>query len=150
MAARHRRRLVNRDFEGRYPFAATGSDASLPMLGQVIRRESGHIEQFFTRELGGVLHKEGKRWVVDTTNAQELRFRPAFLEAVNLLIEQADLLYTDGGLGMSFALQAKPVRDVVQITLVIDGVRLEYFNQMESWQQFRWPSTNDHPGASLT
>lgn len=139
----------NHNFAGRYPFAATNHDASLPMLGQMIRSDSGRIEQFLARELGGVLHKEGKRWVVDTANAQGLRFNPDFLDAVNQLSELADILYTDGHLGLTFSLQAKPVRDVLQTTLLIDGVKLEHFNQMESWKQFRWPSTNDHPGASL-
>ncbi|MDF3935161.1 type VI secretion protein VasK, partial [Pseudomonas citronellolis] len=31
----------SRAFDGRYPFAASGSDASLPMLGQMIRADSG-------------------------------------------------------------------------------------------------------------
>ncbi|MCO7563958.1 type VI secretion protein VasK, partial [Pseudomonas guariconensis] len=57
---------------------------------------------------------------------------------------------TDGGMGMTFQLRAKPVRHVVQTTLILDGVTLEYFNQMESWQSFMWPGGSDHPGASLS
>ncbi|KGM28271.1 hypothetical protein KS18_10270 [Photorhabdus luminescens] len=34
------------DFDGRYPFVAGQNDASLPMLGQFIRADSGRIEQF--------------------------------------------------------------------------------------------------------
>ncbi|WP_259755492.1 ImcF-related family protein [Pseudomonas sp. GCEP-101] len=140
----------DRAFDGRYPFSATDSDASLPMLGQMIRADSGRIEQFLTRELGGVLRKQGNRWLPDSTHAQGLRFNPEFLAAVNQLSELADILYTDGGMGLSFALQAKPVRKVVQTNLVLDGVTLEYFNQMESWHQFTWPGGTDHPGASLS
>lgn len=139
-----------RAFEGRYPFAATGSDASLPMLGQMIRSGSGRIDQFIGSQLGGVLRKEGNRWVVDSAHSQGLHFNPQFLKAVNQLSELADILYTDGGMGLTFQLQAKPVRNVVQTTLILDGVRLEYFNQQESWQQFIWPGGSDHPGASLS
>ncbi|MBD8782430.1 type VI secretion protein VasK, partial [Pseudomonas fluorescens] len=46
-------------FASRYPFTATASDASLPMLGQMIRADSGRIEQFLQRQLSGVLRKEG-------------------------------------------------------------------------------------------
>ncbi|MFZ5961301.1 type VI secretion protein VasK, partial [Pseudomonas knackmussii] len=106
----------NRAFDGRYPFAGSGSDASLPMLGQMIRGGSGRIEQFLAGQLGGVLRKEGNRWVADAGNSQGLHFDPAFLNAINQLSALADLLYTDGGMGLTFQLQAKPVRDVVQTT----------------------------------
>lgn len=139
-----------RSFDGRYPFSATGSDASLPMLGQMIRAGTGRIDQFISAQLGGVLHKEGNRWVPDSANSQGLHFNPQFLKAVNQLSELADILYTDGGMGMTFQLQAKPVRNVVETTFILDGVTLEYFNQMESWQQFTWPGGTDHPGASLS
>ncbi|WP_387796248.1 hypothetical protein, partial [Photorhabdus sp. RM125S] len=49
----------NRAFAGRYPFAGGESEVSLPMLGQFIRSDSGRIEQFLNRQLGGILHKAG-------------------------------------------------------------------------------------------
>ncbi|GLK89276.1 ImcF-related family protein [Pseudomonas turukhanskensis] len=137
-------------FTGRYPFAATTSSASLPMLGQMIRADSGRIEQFLQRELAGVLRKEGSHWVADPSHSQGLRFNPAFLTAIGQLSQLADVLFTDGGMGLGFELQAKPVQGVVQTTLILDGQRLHYFNQMERWQRFIWPGVGDHPGASLT
>lgn len=35
-------------FDGRYPFAASKSDASLPMLAEFIRKDSGRIDSFLT------------------------------------------------------------------------------------------------------
>jgi len=140
----------NSAFTGRYPFVATGSDISLPMLGQMIRTDTGRIEQFLHQQLGGVLRKEGQRWVADPRHAQGLRVNPAFLAAVNQLSHLADVLYTDGGMGLGFELQAKPVRDVVQTTFILNGERQHYFNQKEYWQRFNWPGRSDHPGASLS
>ncbi|WP_395589421.1 ImcF-related family protein [Pseudomonas sp. TR47] len=137
-------------FSGRYPFAATSSGASLPMLGQMIRADSGRIEQFLAQQLTGLLRKEGSRWVADPRQSQGLRFNPDFLTAINQLSRLADVLYTDGGMGLSFELQGKPVRDVVQTTFVLNGEKHHYFNQRESWQRFRWPGQGDHPGISLT
>lgn len=137
-------------FLGRYPFAATGSDASLPMLGKMIRADSGRIEQFLQRELTGVLRKDGGRWGVDPAHGQGLLINPKFLAAVNQLSHLADVLYTDGGMGINFELQGKAVRDVVQTTFVLNGARHQYFNQKESWQRFAWPGSSDYPGASLT
>ncbi|HEF4762484.1 TPA: type VI secretion protein VasK, partial [Pseudomonas putida] len=137
-------------FAGRYPFAATASDASLPMLGQMIRADSGRIEQFLQQQLGGVLRKEGSRWVADSRHSQGLRFNPQFLTAINQLSQLADVLYTDGGMGISFELQGKAVRDVVQTTFMLNGETHHYFNQKESWQRFSWPGFSAHPGTRLT
>ncbi|WP_248744866.1 ImcF-related family protein [Pseudomonas sp. MWU12-2037] len=137
-------------FASRYPFAATTSDVSLPMLGQMIRSDSGRIEQFLQRQLGGVLRKEGSRWVVDPSHSQGLRFNPQFLTAINQLSHLSDVLYTDGGLGLSFELQGKAVRDVVQTTFVLNGEKHHYFNQKEGWQRFNWPGGSDYPGVSLS
>lgn len=137
-------------FAGRYPFAATASDASLPMLGQMIRADSGRIEQFLQSQLSGVLRKEGSRWVADSRHSQGLRFNPQFLTAINQLSHLADVLYTDGGMGLGFELQGKPVRDIVQTTFILNGEKHQYFNQKEFWQRFNWPGRSDHPGASLS
>jgi type VI secretion system protein ImpL len=137
-------------FDGRYPFAASKSDASLPMLAEFIRKDSGRIDNFLTRELSGVLHKEGTRWVPDKVNSQGLTFNPAFLAAINQLSQISDILFTDGSQGMRFELLARPVPDVVETNLSIDGQKLRYFNQMESWQSFRWPGDTYKPGTMLT
>ncbi|WP_226478244.1 ImcF-related family protein [Pseudomonas sp. MWU16-30323] len=137
-------------FTGRYPFAQTSSDSSLPMLGQMIRADSGRIEQFLRSQLSGVLRKEGSRWVADPRHSQGLRINPQFLAAINQLSHLADVIYTDGGMGLSFELQGKAARDIVQTTFILNGERHHYFNQKESWQRFNWPGRSDYPGASLS
>ncbi|WP_318654603.1 type VI secretion IcmF C-terminal domain-containing protein, partial [Pseudomonas sp. MWU13-2100] len=109
-----------------------------------------HLEQFLRGQLNGVLRKEGSRWVVDPTHSQGLRFTPQFLTAINQLSHLADVLYTDGGLGLGFELQGKAARDVVQTTFILNGEKHHYFNQKESWQRFNWPGRGDYPGVSLT
>ncbi|WP_329906304.1 ImcF-related family protein [Serratia quinivorans] len=137
-------------FEGRFPFATSKSDASLPMLAEFIRKDTGRIDRFLTAELSGVLHKEGSRWVPNRTNSQGLMFNPAFLKALNQLSQLSDILFTDGSQGISFELQARPVPQVVETQLTIDGQQLHYFNQMADWQSFRWPGDTFKPGAMLT
>lgn len=137
-------------FDGRFPFAASKSDASLPMLAEFVRKDSGRIERFLTTELNGVLHKEGNQWVPDKVNSQGLNFNPAFLRAINQLSQLSDILFTDGSQGISFELQARPVVQVVETQLIIDGQKLHYFNQMTDWQSFRWPGDTYKPGTMLT
>lgn len=137
-------------FDGRFPFAVSKSEASLPMLAEFVRKDSGRIERFLTTELSGVLHKEGSQWVPDKVNSQGLSFNPAFLRAINQLSELSDILFTDGNQGISFELQARPVPQVVETQLTIDGQKLHYFNQMADWQSFRWPGDTWKPGTMLT
>lgn len=137
-------------FDGRFPFAVSKSDASLPMLAEFVRKDSGRIERFLTTELGGVLHKEGSQWVPDKVNSQGLSFNPAFLRAINQLSQLSDILFTDGSQGISFELQARPVPQVVETQLTVDGQKLHYFNQMTDWQSFRWPGDTYKPGTMLT
>ncbi|WP_438439251.1 ImcF-related family protein [Klebsiella quasipneumoniae] len=137
-------------FDGRFPFAASKSDASLPMLAEFVRKDSGRIERFLTTELNGVLHKEGSQWVPAKVNSHGLVFNPAFLRAINQLSQLSDILFTDGSQGISFELQARPAPEVVETQLTIDGQKLRYFNQMTDWQTFRWPGETYKPGTLLT
>ncbi|QCA06323.1 ImcF-related family protein [Pantoea vagans] len=137
-------------FDGRFPFAAAKSDASLPMLAEFIRKDTGRIDRFLTTELNGVLHKEGSQWVPDTAHSQGLTFNPAFLRAVNQLSQLSDILFTDGSQGISFELQARPAAQVVETQLTIDGQQLHYFNQMADWHSFRWPGDTFKLGTMLT
>lgn len=140
----------NSAFKGRYPFAAGNNDASLPMLAEFIRRDTGRIDRFLTTQLGGVLHREGSTWVADRTNSQGLTFSPAFLNAVNQLSQLSDILFTDGSQGISFEMQGVAMQEVVETQLTLDGQKLHYFNQLADWQSFHWPGVINKPGAMLT
>ncbi|KAB8311650.1 type VI secretion protein VasK [Erwinia endophytica] len=140
----------NTAFAGRYPFRATGSDASLPLLAQFLRGDSGRIATFLKTNLGGILHQEGNHWVVDPSASQGMTVNPAFLAAINQLADISDIIFAQGDAGVHFELMARPSRDVARIQLVLDGQNLDYFNQMESWQSFTWPGNTYYPGVELS
>ncbi|MDU3302530.1 MAG: type VI secretion IcmF C-terminal domain-containing protein, partial [Enterobacter ludwigii] len=140
----------NTAFTGRYPFSATGSDASLPMLAQFLRADTGRISTFLHANLGGMLRLEGNRWVVDPAASQGMRINPAFLSAVNQLTALSDIVFAGGDAGVHFELLPRPSKDVARMQLTVDGQQLDYFNQMESWQSFAWPGDTYSPGESLS
>ncbi len=140
----------NTVFAGRYPFKATGSDASLPLLAQFVRGDSGHIATFLKTNLGGILHQEGSHWVVDPSASQGMTVNPAFLAAINQLADISDIIFAQGDAGVHFELMARPSRDVARMQLTLDGQYLDYFNQMESWQSFTWPGNTWYPGVDLS
>lgn len=139
----------NKAFAGRYPFKATGSDASLPLLAQFLRGDSGRIATFLKTSLGGILHQEGNRWVVDPSASQGMEVSPDFLRAINQLAELSDIVFAQGDAGVHFELMARPSRDVARMQLTLDEQNLDFFNQMESWQSFTWPGNTYYPGVSL-
>ncbi|CNK88719.1 ImcF domain-containing protein [Yersinia enterocolitica] len=139
----------NKAFVGRYPFKSTGSDASLPLLAQFLRSDSGRITTFLKTNLGGIVHQEGNRWVVDPAASQGMTVNPAFLNAINQLAEISDIVFAQGDASVHFELMARPSKDVARIQLTIDEQSLDYFNQMESWQSFTWPGNTYYPGVQL-
>lgn len=140
----------NTAFAGRYPFKATGSDASLPLLAQFLRGDSGRIAAFLKTNLGGILHQEGSHWVVDPSASQGMTVNPAFLAAINQLAAISDIVFAQGDAGVHFELMARPSRDVARVQLTLDGQNLDYFNQQESWQSFTWPGNTYYPGVDLS
>lgn len=140
----------NKAFAGRYPFKATGSDASLPLLAQFLRSDSGRINTFLKTNLGGILHQEGNRWVVDPAASQGMVVNPEFLRAMNQLAELSDIVFAQDDASVRFELMARPSRDVARMQLTLDEQNLDYFNQMESWQSFVWPGNTYYPGVSLS
>lgn len=139
------------DFNDRWPLSPDKqSEASLPLLSQYLRNDTGRITQFVKSSLGGVLHKEGRRWVPDAISSQGLHFNPAFLDALNALSELADVVFTGGDASVHFQLMGKPARDVMQTTLFLDQQKLDYHNQVESWQPYVWPDSQWKPRTTLT
>ncbi|MER0124168.1 ImcF-related family protein [Franconibacter daqui] len=139
------------DFNDRYPFSPDKqSEASLPLLSQYLRNDTGRITQFVKNSLNGVLRKEGRHWVPDAIASQGLHFNPDFITALNQLSELADVVFTGGDASVHFQLMGKPARDVMQTTLFLDQQKLDYHNQVENWLPFVWPDSQWKPRTTLT
>ncbi|HHR6036518.1 TPA: ImcF-related family protein [Providencia alcalifaciens] len=140
----------NSAFGGRYPLKETQSDISLPLMAQYLRPDNGRIQRFLETRLQGVLRKEGNHWVPNSTNAQGLRFNPAFLNALDTLTELGDVAFANGEARLYFEMRPGTSKHVMQTILVIDKQNLTYDNQFPEWQRFVWPADTVASGASLT
>lgn len=139
----------NNAFAGRYPFKATGSDASLPLLAQFLRSDSGRIHQFIKTNLSGIIQKEGHRWTITPSINQGLIINPEFIQAINQLADISDIVFTQEDAQIRFELMARPSRGVAHLQLQLDGQKLDYFNQMQGWKSFIWPGESYYPGVTL-
>ncbi|MEX3937449.1 ImcF-related family protein [Paraburkholderia phymatum] len=132
----------NRSFAGRYPFASTSNDASLPELARFLRPQGGLISAFLASQLAGVLELQGDQWVPVTTGTTSLAFDPSFLTAINTLQRIAGHLLAQGEPQYRFDFKPVPSPGITDTLLTVDGQKLHYFNQQETWQAMNWPSND--------
>ncbi|BDB28232.1 type VI secretion protein VasK [Cupriavidus sp. P-10] len=139
----------DRTFAGRYPFADTTNDASLPELAQFLRPQGGMINTFLATQLAGVLELQGNQWV-PAAGADGITFDPAFLKTINLLQRIGAHMLVQGEPQYRFELKPVPTPGLTDTVLSIDGQKLHYYNQRETWQRMAWPVNNlQEPGTLL-
>lgn len=140
----------NAAMAGRYPFFDTPADASFAELGRYVRPDTGLIARFMTTQLAGVIKLQGNHWTPNALAPQALRFDPAFVAGVRQLSTVGAQLYGQGDAGEKFALMALPTPTVTRSELSVDGRRIVYFNQQESWTPLAWPGDGLNGHARLT
>lgn len=131
-----------RAFAGRYPFADSANDASLPELARFLRPQTGLIGAFLGTQLAGVLELQGDQWVPAATGGQALAFDSAFLKAVNALQRIATHMLAQGEPRYRFEVKPIPTPGLTDTVLTLDGQKLHYYNQRETWQALTWPASN--------
>lgn len=137
-------------FAGRYPFKKSDNDASLAELARFLRPDAGVIDKFIASELGGILEKQGDKWVINNVNAQGLNFSAGFIDMLNLFNDLSGPLLSSGDAQMAFDLMARSGGNVMRSELIIDKQKLDYYNQMPVWQRFTWPGDGYSPYAQLS
>ncbi|WP_454742930.1 ImcF-related family protein [Cupriavidus necator] len=131
-----------RSFAGRYPFADKANDASLPELARFLRPQTGLIAAFLGTQLAGVLELQGDQWVPVATGGQAVVFDPAFLKAINTLQRVAAHMLAQGEPQYRFEVRPIPTPGLTDTVLTVDGQKLHYYNQRETWQAMTWPANN--------
>lgn len=130
----------NKVFAGRYPFADSDNDASLPDMGRFMRTDNGVIAEFVTTQLAGIVERRGDRWVpAQGANRDALTVDPIFLTALNKLTQVSTVLFPSGEALVRFELRGVPTAGVTDARFVLSGRELHYFNQQEAWTPFVWP-----------
>jgi type VI secretion system protein ImpL len=132
----------NKSFAGRYPFDNTDNDVSIPELARFIRLQGGLISSFLSTQLAGVLELRGDQWVEVNTRSGALQFDPDFLRNVNILQRVAGHLMPEGEPQYRFDLKPIPTFGITDTMLTLDAQKLHYYNQRETWQGLKWPSTD--------
>jgi type VI secretion system protein ImpL len=140
----------NKSFGGRYPFADSDNDASLPEMARFLRTNDGVIAQFVTTQLAGILERQGDQWVVaQGAGRNALAVDPEFMRALNRLARVSNVLFPNGDAGVRYELRAIPTPGVTDLKFKLAGRELHYFNQKEEWTPFIWPGEALENGAHV-
>ncbi|MGE6498035.1 MULTISPECIES: type VI secretion IcmF C-terminal domain-containing protein [Cupriavidus] len=107
-----------------------------------MRAQTGLIPAFLGTQLADVLELQGDHWVPAATGAQALVFDPAFLRAINTLQRLAAHLLAEGEPQYRFEFKPIPTLGLTDTLLTLDGQKLHYYNQRETWQAMTWPANN--------
>jgi type VI secretion system protein ImpL len=130
----------NRTFGGRYPFADSENDASLPEMARFMRPDNGVIAQFVMTQLAGVVERQGDHWgAAQGADQGKLRLDPGFLEGLNRLMRVSTVLFPSGDAHIRFDLRGVATPGITDMRIVLPGNELHYFNQREEWVPFEWP-----------
>jgi type VI secretion system protein ImpL len=140
----------NKSFGGRYPFADSDSDASLPEMARFLRADGGVISQFVSTQLGGIIERQGDQWVVmQATGRNALRVDPEFVSALNRLTRVSNVLFPTGDANLRYELRAIPTPGITDVKIALSGRDLHYFNQREEWTPFIWPGETLENGTRI-
>ena len=133
---------------GRYPFARSEIEVSIPVLAKYLDVNKGALNQFVTTQLAGVLTKQGNQWIV--APGSELKVNPGLLQQLNKLSAISEDFFVNGEGGYSFELKPTSTQGIVQYNLIIDGQSLDYFNQQTEWKTFKWPGDVSNAGLRIS
>ncbi|MEX3952507.1 ImcF-related family protein [Paraburkholderia sp. EG287B] len=130
----------NQAFGGRYPFADSDNDASIPDMVRFMRPDSGVIAQFVATQLAGIVERQGDRWVAaQGADHGALMLDPGFLDGLNRLLRVGIVLFPSGDAHICFDLRGVATPGITDMRIVFSNNDLHYFNQQEEWVPFEWP-----------
>ncbi len=130
----------NEAFGGRYPFADSDNDASIPDMVRFMRPDNGVIAQFVATQLAGIVERQGDRWVAaQGADHGALMLDPGFLDGLNRLLRVGIVLFPAGDAHIRFDLRGVATPGITDMRIVFSNNELHYFNQREEWAAFEWP-----------
>ncbi|WP_110687084.1 type VI secretion protein IcmF/TssM N-terminal domain-containing protein [Salinicola aestuarinus] len=126
---------------GRYPVSDSVNEASVRDMEYFIDPDSGVLSQFRSEEIGDLAGSgSGQRSpMVD----------PRMLESIDDATALGRVIDSLSDLQNGFELQMNPTPGITDIILTIDGQRLRYRNNTQSWERLTWPGDGEAFGARL-
>ncbi|MCK0746717.1 type VI secretion protein IcmF/TssM N-terminal domain-containing protein [Chromohalobacter nigrandesensis] len=126
---------------GRYPVADSVNEASVRDMEHFIDPDQGVLSKFREEEIGDLAgSSSGERSdMVD----------PRMLSSIDDATELGRVIDSLSDLRNGFEIQVNPTAGLTDIILTIDGQRIHYRNNTQSWERLTWPGKGESFGARL-
>jgi type VI secretion system protein ImpL len=140
----------NAKLAGRYPFAETAEEVTLPEFVEFFRPQSGALWKFYDKNLGDRLERSGNNFT-PKGSAEPIPFRPDFLKCLSSAQQITDAIFGTGAeAAVPFSLKMQSVGpNVSEVTFRVDGQATVYRNEPERWLSTQWPGKGTPHGAVL-
>lgn len=126
---------------GRYPVADSVNEASVRDMEYFIDPDDGVMSRFRREEIGDLVAPGGK--------PDPSMVDPRMLSSIEKATLLGKVIDSLSDLRNGFELQINPTAGLTDIILTIDGQRLHYRNNTQSWERLNWPGDGKAFGARL-
>ncbi|SEF73423.1 type VI secretion protein IcmF/TssM N-terminal domain-containing protein [Marinobacterium lutimaris] len=126
---------------GRYPVTDSVNEASVRDMEYFIDPDSGVMPRFRREDIGDLVAGDNEQ-----SSPMVDRRMLASIDTATALGSVIDSL---SDLRNGFEIQMNPTAGLTDIILTIDGQRLHYRNNSQSWERLTWPGNGDLFGARL-
>ena len=138
--------------EGRYPFAASPTDATLDDVVNFFAPGDGTLWSFFDEALKPTLDRSGSTFTPSRRFRSSVDYAPEFLDVCLKRGRQiTDVLFAPKSdhAAVTFDVNLHSVSSTVgEVTFEVDGASRTYRNEPEEWLTVSWPGKSPH-GARL-
>lgn len=141
-----------RNVAGRFPFVASGHDASLADFTEFFKRD-GTLWTYYDESLDDAVERRGDGFAFTTRLGRDAsmvyaRSLPTFLQSARDVTESffppgSDTPRSD------FDVQILPTPEVATIAFSVGGATVRYENGPERWTRMSWPGESPEAGALL-
>ena len=131
----------DRMIAGRYPMNDSVNEASVRDVEFFIDPDSGVMSRFRKDEIGELAGPGGDQ----TTPMVD----PRMLSSIDHATSLGRVIDSLSDLKNGFELQLNPTSGLTDIILTIDGQRLHYRNNTQSWERLVWPGNGEVFGARM-
>lgn len=131
----------NQMIANRYPVTDSVNEASVRDMERFIDPDSGILSQFRKQEIGDLIDTDDG----DSSDMVD----PRMLLSINNGTDLGQIIDSLSDLRNGFELQMNPTPGLTDVILTIDGQRLHYRNNSQSWKRITWPGDGKSTGARL-
>jgi type VI secretion system protein ImpL len=126
---------------GRYPVNDSVNEASVRDVSYFIDPDDGVMSRFRQNEIGDLVGPDGEQ--------TEPMVDPRMLSSIDNATALGRVIDSLSDLSNGFELQLNPTSGLTDIILTIDGQRLHYRNNTQSWERLIWPGDGESVGARM-